>query len=208
TAREMARELGMDFYLKLSWDPDFSPVKDKKLARQFPNRTTSENKPRQDGGSLSLQKTHSRERGSVFPQKIQDQDSGSPYLQKMHCSQMWNIPQINWDGRVLGCCVNTWGDFGNAFDSGLMPTLNGDSFAYARRMLRGLEEPKKGIACSTCRYYEWMRANEQWMTEGDIKAYRRLYKMPYEFGRTGIRLANRFPGLARMYLRLLGLRRS
>jgi MoaA/NifB/PqqE/SkfB family radical SAM enzyme len=207
TARKMARELDMDFYVKPSWDPNFSPVKDKKLGRQFPKTTKRESNRRQDGGSLSPRKTQSEARGSVFPQKLKSQEADSPFLQKAHCSQLWNIPQVNWDGRVLGCCVNSWSEFGNAFDCGLTSALNNDKLTYARRMLRGLEEPKEGIACSTCHRYEWIRASEQWMTDNDIKAYRSLYKMPYALGRAGIRLANRFPSFARAYLRLLGIYR-
>jgi len=32
-----------------------------------------------------------------------------------HCLQLWSAPQINWDGKLLGCCVNQWGDYGNVF---------------------------------------------------------------------------------------------
>ena len=40
------------------------------------------------------------------------------------CRQLWIEPQINFDGAVLGCCVNTWGSFGeNAFEVGLKRAL-------------------------------------------------------------------------------------
>ncbi len=204
-AREMARNLDMDFYVKPSWDPDFSPVKDEKFARKPPSSTKNESKRQQAGDTVSVKKKQPGEHGLVYPQEIRNGDSDSQLLEKAHCTQLWNTPQINWDGRVLGCCVNTWGDFGNAFDSGLASALNGDKLTYARRMLRGLEAPMEDIACSTCHRYEWMRASGRWMTDDDIKAYRGLYKMPYATGRVGIKLANRFPGLARAYLRLLGI---
>lgn len=46
-------------------------------------------------------------------------------------------PQINWDGKLLGCCLNFWGDFGgNAFEQGLEHVLSSENLAYARRMLQ------------------------------------------------------------------------
>ena len=207
TAREMAWDLDMDFHLKLSWDPDFSPVKDKKLER-VPHDQSGTEKERTDTDDPVKDKTKARpDNENAIPKSIQNQPPEEPYLLKSRCSQLWNFPQINWDGRVLGCCVNTWGDFGNAYESGLKSTLNGDALVYGRRMLRGIEEPKEDIPCTICRHYKWMRNNEQWMTEKDITATRRFYRMPYEFGRFGIRLANRFPRLARLYLRIMGLRR-
>jgi hypothetical protein len=202
TAREMARELNMDFGVKLSWDAKFSPVKDQKLVRNNPKGGTSDSKQRRD--SQSPRKINHPEQRSNFPEAKQRPKHDAPYLQKQICTQLWNIPQINWDGRVLGCCVNYWGDFGNVLDDGLTSALNGDELTYARRMLRGLEGPKAEIPCSTCAKYKWMRANEAWITEQDIKTYRGgLRKMPYATGRFGNRLVNRFPGLARTYVRLL-----
>lgn len=207
-AREMAQELNMDFYVKLSWDSDFSPVKNKKLVRTIPKWTKSENKGRQAAGSSTLPEAQSEDHGSKNPAETRDREPDWPYMKKENCIQLWNIPQINWDGRVLGCCVNYWGDFGNAFDSGLASALNGDKLTYAKQMLQGLVGPKEGIPCSTCHNYKWMHANKKWITEQDIKDYRGLYKMPYALGRTGIRLANRFPSLARAYLRLVGITKS
>jgi hypothetical protein len=44
----------------------------------------------------------------------------------------------NWDGKVLGCCINTWIDFGgNAFRDGLTASLNTEQIQYAQAMLLG-----------------------------------------------------------------------
>jgi len=33
------------------------------------------------------------------------------------CRMLWEEPQINWDGKILGCCCNYWKAFpGNAFN--------------------------------------------------------------------------------------------
>ena len=95
-ARALAAELGMQFYVKLNWDPDFSPIVDEEAIRTA-TRT----------GVASR---------TEFLEKY-----GSDYLGDM-CMQLWKHPQINWDGKVLGCCRNFWGDFGgNAFRDGLHP---------------------------------------------------------------------------------------
>ena len=35
------------------------------------------------------------------------------------CFQLWLKPQVTWDGQLLGCCINTWSNAGNAFHEGL-----------------------------------------------------------------------------------------
>jgi MoaA/NifB/PqqE/SkfB family radical SAM enzyme len=40
-------------------------------------------------------------------------------LRMFFCQQLWTSPQINWDGRLLGCCCNRHSDFGNVFRSSL-----------------------------------------------------------------------------------------
>ncbi len=85
-ARALAAELGMDFVIKLSWDEDFSPIQDAESARQ------------------QLGIDHIRRSEQLA-------DTGQDYMQDT-CLQLWNFPQINWDGKILGCCRNYWGDFG------------------------------------------------------------------------------------------------
>lgn len=104
-AHDLATSLGMQFFLKPSWDKDLSS----------------------DGceESMALE---------TLSEDILNQES---------CSQLWNIPQINWDGRVLGCCVNFWGDFGNAFKGDLGEILTGSKISYARDMLLGKKRREK-----------------------------------------------------------------
>jgi hypothetical protein len=109
-ARELAAELDMSFHVKLNWDPKFSPVVDKDTIR-IATRT----------GAAT--RAEFRER------------NGSEYLGDI-CEQLWNSPQINWDGKVLGCCRNFWGEFGgNAFRDGLRASLHHEKLSYAREML-------------------------------------------------------------------------
>jgi MoaA/NifB/PqqE/SkfB family radical SAM enzyme len=90
TARKLAESLNMKFWLKLNVYEEFSPVKNEELVRK------------ESGLGVASR--------SEYYEKY-----GSGYLQDIICRQLWLKPQINWDGRILGCCYNYWGDFGNAF---------------------------------------------------------------------------------------------
>ncbi len=80
------------------------------------------------------------------------------------CHQLWDMPQINWDGKNLGCCRNFWGDFGgNAFTNGLEACLNSEKMSYARDMLLGLKEARDDIPCTTCNIYLSMKSEKKWL---------------------------------------------
>ncbi len=137
-ARRMANELGMEFYVKLSWDESFSPVVDPDLVR-------SETKEQ-----VASRREYARKYGRHYRQTI--------------CDQLWDRPQINWDGRLLGCCYNHWGDFGgNAFEDGLLDTINGEKIEYARGMVTGRNPPRDGVPCTTCDIYRYMRRSGHWV---------------------------------------------
>jgi MoaA/NifB/PqqE/SkfB family radical SAM enzyme len=145
-ARSLARELGMTFRLKLGWDDSFSPVHDSARVR----------------GELGHAATRAEYR----------KERGVNYMQREICSQLWRSPQVNWDGRVLGCCFNTWGDFGNAFQEGVAGTINGERMVRARRMLRGVALPAAGIPCTTCTHYRAMEEEGAWVTEEEVRRWR------------------------------------
>jgi hypothetical protein len=137
-ARRMAAELGMTFRAKLSWDADFSPVRDKAMVRQA------------SGVGAATREEYRAREGVDLMQGI--------------CHQLWDKPQINWDGKLLGCCRNFWGDFGgNAFRDGLTACLNNETVAHARRMLQGKAPARDDIPCTTCEIYLGMRASDRWL---------------------------------------------
>lgn len=137
-AKKLAESLDMVFRPKLSWDDDVSSVKD-----------------REEVAKISGLGAASREE---FKEKF-----GREYLQKI-CTQLWLSPQINWDGKVLGCCRNFWGDFGgNAFKNGLMTSLNNEKITYAREMLLGRQPAREDIPCTTCEIYIGMKAGGQFI---------------------------------------------
>ncbi len=125
-AREMARDLGMHFKLKLNWDSTFSPVRNKELVKKELGFDAS-----------------SRE---AFKERY-----GVEHI--LPCLQLWFEPTINWNGKLLGCCDNWWGDFGNVFEQGLTETLKGNRFTYARQMLMGKNPERNDMPCVRCRYF-------------------------------------------------------
>lgn len=122
-ARHMAEELGMKFIVKLSWDDNLSEIKDKDKIREITG--------------FSSRDEYSEKTGKIYLEEI--------------CNQLWDAPQINWDGKILGCCRNFWGDFGgNAFRDGMLAALNNEKISYARAMLIGEKQARSDIPCSSC----------------------------------------------------------
>lgn len=136
-AKALAQELGMRFFVKLSWDTDFSPIHD-------------ENAIRAATATGAASRSEYREK------------YGSDYLGDI-CMQLWKHPQVNWDGKVLGCCRNFWGDFGgNAFRDGLLASLSHEKMSYAREMLEGKKPARPDIPCTTCELYTRREHVKQW----------------------------------------------
>ena len=146
-ARALAARLNMKFALKLNWDDlydtPFSPVRDHDLIA------------RESGLGVANR--------AEFREKF-----GQAYLQKWICAEMWTSPQVNFDGRVAGCCVNHWDDYGNAFTDGLLKILNNERMRYARLMLLGKAQERADIACTTCKFYKAMKEDGSWIQREDI----------------------------------------
>ena len=167
-AREMARELDMEFYPVQNYErlalrfatgagddigdnnPNFSPVRNPEAVRAA------------TGMSAASRDEYEALHGQSIWEKF--------------CHQLWDDPQINWDGKVLGCCVNYWGDFGgNAFRDGLRASVNTEQIVYARAMLRGHAPPREDIPCTRCEHYEGMRKRGQWLDRGARRTLKLLY---------------------------------
>lgn len=130
-ARRLADELGMRIKFKINYDP-----------RSFPLRNPARVRHELDGAPLSVDEYERR--------------SDLPYSPA--CRQLWLSPQINWDGKLLGCCVNHYGDFGNVFESGLDALLASERYRYARRMVLGLAGPRDDVPCTRCQRYRGIKA--------------------------------------------------
>jgi MoaA/NifB/PqqE/SkfB family radical SAM enzyme len=139
-AREMAAELDMEFRPKLTWDAKFSPIRDGDYVRA------------QTGWQSITREEYEKQNGEKFGSGI--------------CLQLWDDPQINWDGKVIGCARNFWGDFGaNAFTDGLMDSVNSERMTYAREMLSGRKLARDDIPCSTCEIYVAMCNNSKYIVK-------------------------------------------
>ncbi len=129
-ARALALSLGMRFSPKFNgdgWDPAYSPVRDKGYVRQESGL-----------GAASYAEFRERHRRDLV----------------VPCQDMWLAPQVNWDGKMLGCCLNVWGDFGNAFTSSLDACLRSERYTYTQRMLLGKAPARDDIPCVHCHLYK------------------------------------------------------
>ncbi len=67
------------------------------------------------------------------------------------CHQVWDAPQVNWNGALLGCCFNNTRAFGNAFETPLAELLAGPDYRYLQAMLVGRVPLRADMPCATCR---------------------------------------------------------
>lgn len=87
------------------------------------------------------------------------------------CYELWNAPQINWDGRLLGCCTTYLKCFHiNVFDIGLEKALKSPELRYAKKLLMGKTRCKKefDIPCHGCIELLKMQKSKQFMDEKNI----------------------------------------
>ncbi len=80
------------------------------------------------------------------------------------CSYLWTSPQVNWDGKLLGCCINDWYDFGNAFNKSLRELINSDIYVHTKNVLLGREKPNSNFLCRDCNVYIELRKNNLYGT--------------------------------------------
>jgi radical SAM family protein len=141
-ARSKAAELGMRFKPKISWDDDFSPVRDPELVQIR-------------AGLHSTREDHYKATGAAYTRAI--------------CHQLWNAPVLNWDGRVMGCCRNFWGDFGaDAFRDGLSASLETPKLQQAREALMGRAPMDSEIPCATCDLFQTMERDGNWIAPSEV----------------------------------------
>jgi hypothetical protein len=132
-ARKMAYDLNMEFFPKLTWDEDFSPIKDPEFVKK----------------ETQLE---------IISRKEFIKYHRIDYMQSL-CNQLWDRPQVNWDGKMLGCTRNFWGDFGgNVFKDGLINCINNKKMDYARNILLGKNNYFiNNVPCSNCDIFISMR---------------------------------------------------
>lgn len=145
-AKKLAKELGADINFKFSWDKSFSPIQDVEFVK--------------------------KELGTKYLSYEERLDEEKKHPLRHFCTKMWTQPQINWDGRLLGCCLIFREDYGvNVFESSLEKALKSDKFYYSKQMLMNKAPQKNGLHCSTCLYYKTMQETNSFITEDEILEY-------------------------------------
>jgi len=136
SAKEKAQQLNMRIKFKLTWDPTYEPKNIEMLKAETGLAALTRDE---------YNKTNSKR-----------------YLSHI-CNMIWETPQINWDGRLLGCCIAARKDFGvNVFEVGLEEALNTLSYKYAKQLLQGnitsddVTDVADNIPCLTCKHYKKM----------------------------------------------------
>jgi len=88
------------------------------------------------------------------------------------CLTLWKNPQVNWDGKLLGCRCNKWRVYAeNVFKDDLMACLNNKRMRYARQMLMGNAPPRDDIPCTSCEFYTNIRKYCNWITQTEIRTH-------------------------------------
>lgn len=96
--------------------------------------------------------------------------TGMQYCRDL-CLGLWTAPQINWDGRLLGCGCNSHMAFAEyALGRDFSHQINNEKMQYARKMLMGTASPRNDISCSHCTFYEQIAENKLWYTADEISA--------------------------------------
>jgi MoaA/NifB/PqqE/SkfB family radical SAM enzyme len=137
-ARQMARDRGMRFQPVRNLDFALSPPRDHDLVLRETGIDTRSDGPAQV---------------AAMARRLD------------FCHQLWDAPQVNWDGRLLGCCFNNFSDFGNVFDVGLDAALASDAYRQTQAMLVGRAEPSGQTPCLQCPIY---KGNEQEPRQGKV----------------------------------------
>lgn len=122
-AKKIAKKLNMKFIPRLNGQPLYSPIKNKKFVKKKTGIKISSSSEKKEKRKVSF------------------------------CHQLWSSPQVNWDGKLLGCCLNKYSDFGNVFEKGLRYCLKSEKYIYAKKMLIGKKPSRKDIPCVKCPAY-------------------------------------------------------
>ena len=142
-ARNTAKELNMTFSIKLNYS-NFSPI----INHDFVKKTSGLEHITRDEYRAN---TH------------EEYDQAA-------CVQLWTQPQINWDGKLFGCCINYHGEFDDeCFDKDIYSSINCEKMRYAREMLMGRAASRADIPCSKCYIYKSMKISNRWILPQKIK---------------------------------------
>jgi MoaA/NifB/PqqE/SkfB family radical SAM enzyme len=126
-ARLMAQDLNMGFKAKFNYSPKEFPIKNPEKIKQDIAQEVS---------------------------SVEEYEEKNQTLYSPACLQLWTAPQVNWNGKLLGCCVNHFGDFGNVLEHGLQNSLQSEKYQYAKAMVLGEKPAREDIPCTHCKRYQ------------------------------------------------------
>jgi len=141
-AKKIASELGIPIQFKLSWD----------AGTAFKNREFVK-----------------KETGLKFLSREEREAATKTIYSYTTCEQLFLSPQINWDGRLLGCCCVYQDDFGvNVFEIGLQNALQSPNYVLAKKMITGIlpcPPNPVNIPCAICGIYKKMIGRNLFINE-------------------------------------------
>ena len=132
-AKKKAHELNMEIKYVVNHTPSYSPVKNKEMVKRLTGLESHDTK-----------------------QEFMDYKLNKDFV----CYKMFDYPQIDYDGTLLGCCqkARSRGFNINVFKLGLLKSLNHPDFIYAKHMLTNINKPpKEGVPCTSCPNYIFLR---------------------------------------------------
>ena len=139
----MARALDMELYFKLNVFKGYSPLRDHADLAALLGYSDLDS---------YLDKT-----GEIYMRDI--------------CLQLWRAPQVNWDGRLLGCSANSSVAYAKyALGGAFAKEINNGHIRYARKMLMGMAPERPDIPCVNCDLYADYKKFNRWFTPAEIIA--------------------------------------
>lgn len=139
----LARMMDMKIFVRMNRVPDRFPIRDRERIRRI--------------FGYSDRQEYREVKGRIYCHVL--------------CLGLWREPQVNWDGRLLGCQCNKHSFFaGPVLGREFATEINNERMIYARRMLMGAAPPRDDIPCSDCSWYRQIRDHSLWITPEEVRA--------------------------------------
>lgn len=123
-AKAMAKELNIPIKFKYNWDELYVPIH-----REYITKET---------GLVELTRAEYLAKYKISP------------FNSM-CEQIFVRPQVNWDGRLLGCCTRKYAPFAiNVFDVGLIEAIRSPQYIKAKECLLTIHPSKEQYGSCIC----------------------------------------------------------
>lgn len=113
-----------------------------------------------------------KETGLVYSRQKFKEETAFDRSDYFPCFALWHEPQINWDGRFLGCCANHKGSFSrdNLFEISLREYMNKPLITKTKRILQG-EKLLVLSQCYRCYFYWQMFEHQNFIRDEELAAF-------------------------------------